>query len=103
MSAHREGNANIQVEITDAREFHCFKLVLNPEGPPFNPLEPTKTAPRIEIMLHARSLVDLIHKCNEALCDWQKQTTDYLLDRIYKVTPEDVIALGKAENPEGYR
>lgn len=74
-------NHHIRVEITDAREFHCFKLVLNPEGPAYNPPEVTATAPRIEIMLHARSLVDLIHKCNEALCDWQKQTTEYLLEK----------------------
>lgn len=77
-----EGNSNIQVEITDPHEFHCFKLTLNPQGPEFNPLEPTSTAPRIEIMLHARSLVDLIHKCNLALCEWQQQTSQYLLDRL---------------------
>jgi hypothetical protein len=37
---------------------------------------------RIEIMLHARSLVDLIHKCSLALCDWQAQSTAYLLDAL---------------------
>ena len=102
-----EGNPNIQVELTDASEFHCFRLVLNPKAAPLGELSACCGAPalqatpgvlicsacakqctmeipsqgRIEIMLHARSLVDLIHKCSTALCDWQKQTTDYLLDR----------------------
>lgn len=66
-------NPNIQVEITDASEFHCFKLTLNPASAP---------GERIEIFLHARSLVDLIHKCSLALCDWQKATTDDLLKRL---------------------
>jgi hypothetical protein len=26
------GNSSIQVEITDASEFHCFRLLLNPQG-----------------------------------------------------------------------
>jgi hypothetical protein len=66
-------NPNIQVEITDESEFHCFMLVLNPSSAP---------GERIEIMLHARSLVDLIHKCSLALCDWQAQKTDYLLKKL---------------------
>lgn len=37
-------------------------------------------------MFHARQLVDLIHKCSEALCEWQKQTTGYLLDRFMAAT-----------------
>src|SRR5947209_2698627 len=65
-------NLNIQVEITDASEFHCFRLILNPSSAP---------GERIEIMLHGRSLVDLIHKCSAALCDWQAETTDSLLKR----------------------
>jgi len=68
-------NKNILVEITDPSEFHCFRLVLNPASAP---------GERIEIMLHARSLVDLIHKCSSALCDWQKDRTDYLLDRLQR-------------------
>ena len=63
-------NPNIQVEITDASEFHCFRLTLNPASAP---------GERIEIMLHARSLVDLIHKCSAALCDWH---TGSLLKRL---------------------
>lgn len=66
-----ENDSRIQVEITDLSEPHCFRLV-------FNPL----SGERIEIMLHARSLVDLIHQCSAALCEWQHQTTDYLIDRI---------------------
>lgn len=63
-------NPNIQVEITDISEFHCFKVTFNPASAP---------GERIEIMLHTRSLVDLIHKCSLALCDWQASNTDYLL------------------------
>jgi hypothetical protein len=86
-------NANIQVEITDARDFHCFRLVLNPRG--HEQYCPAATVPnatcscraegqgvRLEIMLHGRSLVDLIHKCSLALCDWQAQTTKYLIDKL---------------------
>lgn len=63
-------NSNIQVEITDASEFHCFRIVLNPQSAP---------GERIELMFHARALVDLIHQCSLALCDWQAQTTGDLL------------------------
>jgi hypothetical protein len=88
MSQEPDGNPNIRVEITDASEFHCFRLVLNPSSVPVNlgvskeAEEPETYTPSIEIMLHARSLVDLIHKCSLALCDWQAQTTGYLIDRI---------------------
>ncbi len=108
-----EGNSNIQVEITDASEFHCFKLTLNPKGTPDHapcsqcceavllPVgdregtmhyeceacgKPCDAMPapnaRIEVMLHARSLVDLIHKCSLALCDWQSQTAEHLICQI---------------------
>jgi hypothetical protein len=63
-------NPQIQVDVTDTSEFHCFRLTLNPEFAP---------GQRIEIMFHARSLVDLIHKCSIALCDWQHSTTSHLL------------------------
>lgn len=62
-----------QVEITDPSEFHCFKLTLNPRSAP---------GEKIEVMIHARAIVELIHECSAALCDWQKQTTDYLLDEF---------------------
>jgi len=58
----------IQVEITDATEFHCFRMTLR-----------TPSGQNIEVMLHARSLVDLIHECSTALCEWQKQTTAMLI------------------------
>lgn len=91
-------NSNIQVEITDPHEFHCFRLVLNPQGfrLVLNPeSEMTERCevhgrmrgdcgcpPRIEIMLDARSLVDLIHKCSLALCDWQAQNTAELIEKL---------------------
>lgn len=82
-----EGNSNIQVELTDASEFHCFRIVLNP-----------RSGERIELMLHARSLVDLIHKCSLALCDWQAQTSADLLRRLG--FPE-LIANAASEREEG--
>ena len=72
-------NPNIQVEITDAREMHCFRLVLNARAAEDDP-----TRHPVEIMLHARSLVDLIHKCSLALCDWQARTTEYLIERAVR-------------------
>jgi hypothetical protein len=66
-------NSNIVVEITDPSEFHCFRLILNPQSAP---------GQRIEIMLHARSLVDLIHKCSIALCDWQADRSAYLIEKL---------------------
>lgn len=98
-------SSNIEVEITDASEFHCFKLVLNPKSAPLGEVSACCGVPvleaapgqlicvacaqrcdavipsagKIEIMLHARSLVELIHKCSVALCEWQKQTTTQLI------------------------
>jgi hypothetical protein len=57
--------------MTEVTEFHCFRLIINPQSAP---------GQRIEIMLHARSVVDLIDALSSALCEWQHQTTDYLLD-----------------------
>ena len=71
-----EDNASIVVEITDPHEFHCFRLILNP-----------LSGERIEIMLHARSLVDLIHKCSLALCDYNAQTSRELIDKIQRYGP----------------
>ena len=81
---------NIQVEITDASEFHCFRVLLNPKGHDVGC--PASVVPgatcvclaegagaRLEIMMHARSLVELIHECSVALCEWQKQTTTKLI------------------------
>jgi hypothetical protein len=62
--------AAFEVEITDATEFHCFRLIINP---------PSAPGQRIEIMMHARSVVDLIHALSSKLCDWQYDTTAYLL------------------------
>jgi hypothetical protein len=69
-------NPNIQVQITDASEFHCFRLTLNPKS---------SSGERIEINFHARSLVDLIHKCSLALCDWQAQNSEYLIQKLTEV------------------
>jgi len=71
-----EGNPNIRVDITGPAEAHCFRLTLNPQS------APGACPPAIEIMFHARQLVDLIHKCSLALSDWQAATTDHLLTRM---------------------
>ena len=59
------------VEITDPHEFHCFRLVIRPPE-----------QHEIEIMLHARSLVELIHQCSIALCEWQAETSAELIDKL---------------------
>lgn len=71
--------SNIHVEITDASEFHCFRVTFNP-----------KSGQRIEIMLHARSMVELIHACSVALCEWQYQTTGELLQRVTGLSEEEL-------------
>ena len=76
---------NIQVEITDAREFHCFRLILNPQS---------ETGQRIEVMFHARALVDLIHECSTALCEWQKETSAYLLEQHTGLSQEELRKAG---------
>lgn len=69
-------NPNIRVEITDATEFHCFRVVLDAA------VEIDGERHPLELMFHARQLVDLIHKASEALCEWQAQTTADLLERM---------------------
>ena len=105
--------ANIQVEITDASEFHCFRLVLNPRGHAPDCafiLEReallacgTKVAcscgaegsgTRLEIMFHARALVDLIHEASTALCEWQRQTTTQLICAKTGFTEDEARAAG---------
>lgn len=81
-------NSSIQVEITDASEFHCFRLVFNPKG-----------GQRIEIMLHARALVDLIHRCSVSLCEWQGQTTVDLLQRMTGLSEEELSRRGLIAPP----
>jgi hypothetical protein len=80
--SNKDENPNIQVEITDASTFHCFRLTLNPKSSP---------GERIEIMFHARSLVDLIHKCSLALCEWQAQQSDYLLQKLTLLGSEKAV------------
>ena len=72
-------DSNIRVEITDASEFHCFRLVLIAKG-----------GQQIEVMLHARALVDLIHECSVSLCEWQSQTTVELLQRMTGLSEDDL-------------
>lgn len=84
---------NIRVEMTDARDVHCFRVLLNPQGhEPSCHAAVLPDAPcscqaegqgaRIEIMFHARALVNLINKSSVALCDWQAQTTKYLIEKL---------------------
>lgn len=78
-----EGNANIRVEATDPLEFYCFRLTFNPHA------KDGDAMPCIEIMLHARALVDLIHKASSALCDWQADTTKHILSH-FEVSEDDL-------------
>ena len=77
----------ITVEITDATEFHCFKVTLYAHD------EDGDTVP-IVVMLHASDLVDLIHKSSLALCEWQRQTTEDLLAKITGLTADELRARG---------
>lgn len=61
-------NKRIRIEITDPGEFHCFRMTLNPPS-----------GEHIEIMLHATSLVNLLHEGSLALCEWQRQTSAQLI------------------------
>jgi|GEM_PF-5973375 len=67
---------HIEVQVTDSTEFHCFRVIF------WAALEPGAQRHKIEIMLHATQLVDLLHKGSQALGEWQCQTTDYLLKRL---------------------
>lgn len=80
MSHMEQEPRSITVEITDASEFHCFRMLLRPKSAP---------GQQIEIMLHARALVDLIHECSTALCAWQAQTTSELIQRITGLSEEE--------------
>jgi hypothetical protein len=71
---------NLRIEITNIDQLHCFRLILSPRSAPDT--EPLKEH-EIEIYLHARQLVHLIHKLSLALSDWQAQTTEYLLQRLH--------------------
>lgn len=83
MSEPRTNKSSIDVEITDAAEFHCFRLVFNP-----------RSGERIEIMLHATALVDLIHESSSALCEWQRQTTTQLICAKTGLTEAEARAAG---------
>jgi hypothetical protein len=71
----------IQVQLTDATEFYCFRMLLRPRSAPNQ---------HIEIMLHAYALVDLIHECSTALGAWQKQTTIDLLQQKTGLSEEEL-------------
>jgi hypothetical protein len=73
-------DSNIEVQITDWKEFHCFRLLLTPRN---------AEGQQIEVMLHATALVDLIEKCSTALCKWQYETTGYLIQQKTGLSEEE--------------
>ena len=75
--------SQIKVEITDASEFHCFQMTLN-----------AASGEQIQVMLHARALVDLIHQSSLALCEWQRQTTTALLQQATGLSEAELRAKG---------
>jgi hypothetical protein len=77
--------SNIRVEITDASEFHCFRMVLTPRSAP---------GQQIEIMLHASALVELIHQSSTALGEWQRQTTSMLIQRMTGMSEDEARQAG---------
>src|SRR5215472_3964342 len=88
--------SNIRVEVTDPGEFHCFKLTLEPPRGEACQTHPDgecggrfldcviyeSAGQRIEIMLHASALVNLIHEANVALMSWQKDTSARLICQL---------------------
>jgi hypothetical protein len=76
---------SIKVEITDATEFHCFRMLLCPRSAPDQ---------TIEVMLHAHALVELIHHCSTALCEWQAQTTRDLLQQKTGLSEDELRRAG---------
>lgn len=66
----------IRVEVTGVHEAQCFRLVFMAAP------EPGEERYPIEIMLHATQLVELLHKGNVALSEWQHAGTEYLLERL---------------------
>lgn len=78
-----------EVAITDASEFHCFRLRINPRFGVNERTGEVISGPPIEIKLHARVLVDLIHEASSALCDWQKATTTQLICERTGLSEED--------------
>lgn len=84
-----DGNSPIRVEITDVSEFHCFRMVLTPRFGVDKDTGLIISGPPIEIMLHARALVDLIHQASTALCEWQAQTTSQLIQRMTGLSEEE--------------
>jgi hypothetical protein len=73
----------IRVEVTDASEWHCFRLVLSPtNGEP------------IEIMFHARALVELIYKCSLAYAQWMTQAVGNIMPHLIRsLSPEERAAV----------
>lgn len=108
--------SNIQVEITDAQSFHCFKLTLNPKHAECKICGGTGFAPTggrgvtcekcqgqgriqipgsgIEVMLHASALVDLIHQASVALCQWQSETAKSLILQKSGLSEDEARAAG---------
>lgn len=95
------GDSRIVVEVTDPKEHYCFRLTFKAREARYCETHPAGecdiTGPAcvlrivpcepIVIMLHGRSLVDLINKASIALCDWQAETTAYLIEKITGARP----------------
>ena len=75
--------AVIKCEMTDATELHCFKLTLqNVQGQ------------RVEILLHATSLLELIGACSRAFLEWGRVNSERMICMITRLTPEQARARG---------
>lgn len=78
---------NIEVVLTDASEFHCFKLIFRAAPKPGEERVP------IEIMLHATQAIDLFTKLAMQLAAYMNQASAELLE-IQSRTKE--IEMGQA-------
>lgn len=71
-------SSRIKVDITDASEFHCFRMALT-----------SKSGDVIEVMLHASALVDLIREASGAYCEWSRRTSEYLICEKLGITADE--------------
>lgn len=76
----------IEVQITSESDMHCFRIIFHGRHEP----EQGETVP-VEIMMHAKTLVDLIHKCSMALGEWQRTSTEYLIERLTGGSPRSAL------------
>lgn len=70
-----QGDPNIEVQLTDENEMHCFKVIFRVKQPE---LAVADRHP-IELYLHTRQAFDLFHKLGQRLMDYFARESKELL------------------------